>query len=195
MNRFILLLCFPFVALFASVDINTASKEEFLTLNGIGTAKAAKIISYRDKHKCFNSIDELADIDGVSQKILEKNQKLLSVGACQNDAIQSKLNTNSLKDVLLNPVNLFFVIIITILAMLELFAKKDLKSQIISVGVLGTFVGIFIGLQGFDPLDIMGSVKDILVGLKTAFFTSIVGMSVAIILAVVEKLRSDSEVE
>jgi len=68
-----------------------------------------------------------------------------------------------------------------------------LKSQIVSIGVLGTFVGIFIGLQSFNPEDIMNSVNDILAGLKTAFFTSIVGMSVATILSIVQILKGDSE--
>lgn len=68
-----------------------------------------------------------------------------------------------------------------------------MKSQIVSIGVLGTFVGIFIGLQSFNPEDIMNSVNDILAGLKTAFFTSIVGMSVATILSIVQILKGDSE--
>ena len=72
-------------------------------------------------------------------------------------------------------------------------SKNDLKSQLISVGVLGTFVGIFIGLQGFNPQDIINSVNNILVGLKTAFFTSIVGMSVATILSIVQILKGSSE--
>jgi len=194
-NRYILLLFFPFVVLFASIDINSASQEEFLILNGVGTAKAAKIINYRKQHKCFNSIDELTNIDGLSQKIIDKNKKLLVVGSCQNSAIKSKLNVHSLKDVLLDPVNLFFVVVIFILAVLEYITKKDFKSQIISVGVLGTFVGVFIGLQGFSPEDIMSSVKNILVGLKTAFFTSIVGMSVATVLSVSQKLRGNSEIK
>jgi len=59
----------------------------------------------------------------------------------------------------------------------------------VSVGVLGTFVGIFIGLQAFNPEDITNSVNDILVGLKTAFFTSIVGMSVSTILSVTQTLK------
>ena len=195
MSRYIFLLCFPFAVLFANIDINNASDEELLTLNGIGTAKAAKIVNYRDEHKCFNSIDELANVDGISQKIIDKNKKLLIVGPCQNSVETSGLNVNSLKDVLLDPVNLFFVVIIFILAVLEYVMKKDLKSQIISVGVLGTFVGIFIGLQGFDPQDIMNSVKHILVGLKTAFFTSIVGMSVATVLSITQKLRGSSEIK
>ena len=59
------------------------------------------------------------------------------------------------------------------------------------MGVLGTFVGIFIGLQAFDPNDITNSVNDILVGLKTAFFTSIVGMSLSTILSLIEKFKNE----
>lgn len=94
---------------------------------------------------------------------------------------------------MLDPINLIFVVIIFILAFLDQKTKKDFKSQIVSVGVLGTFVGIFIGLQGFNPEDIMNSVNDILGGLKTAFFTSIVGMSMATILSIIEKLKDNSE--
>lgn len=92
---------------------------------------------------------------------------------------------------LLDPVNITFVVLIFILAIVDLRTKKDFKSQIVSVGVLGTFVGIFIGLQGFNPEDIINSVNDILVGLKTAFFTSIVGMSVATILTIYQKLKDE----
>ena len=95
--------------------------------------------------------------------------------------------------VILDPVNLVFVFIIFTLAYLDIKTKKDLKSQIVSVGVLGTFVGIFIGLQGFNPADIINSVNEILVGLKTAFFTSIVGMGVATTLSVIQELRSQAE--
>ena len=64
--RFLFLLIIAVSFLFGAIDINSASKEEFIALNGIGTAKAAKIINYRDKHECFNSIDELTNIDGIS---------------------------------------------------------------------------------------------------------------------------------
>jgi uncharacterized membrane protein len=106
---------------------------------------------------------------------------------------ESTFTATSLKEIVLNPVNFTFVIIIFILAVIDQTKKKDLKAQIVSVGVLGTFVGIFIGLQGFNPDDIINSVNEILVGLKTAFFTSIVGMSVATTLSIIEKLRSKPE--
>ena len=171
------------------IDINSASSSELLELDGIGKAKAQKIINYRELNGCFSSIDELAKIDGISKKLVAKNRAVLTLGLCQKSVKQSSFGANSLKDVLLNPVNIVFVVLIFVLAFLDQKTKKDYKSQIVSVGVLGTFVGIFIGLQGFDPDDIMNSVNQILSGLKTAFFTSIVGMSVATTLSIIQKLK------
>ena len=45
-----------------------------------------------------------------------------------------------------------------------------------TLGVLGTFAGIFVGLVDFNVSDIQGSVPILLEGLKTAFLTSIFGM-------------------
>jgi len=89
---------------------------------------------------------------------------------------------------LTNPINQIIVVSILILAIVDLFFKKDLKSQIVSLGVLGTFIGIFIGLQDFNPDDMKHSIDTILIGLKTAFFTSIVGMGTALILSIFQKL-------
>ncbi len=183
--------------LFSSIDINSATAEELLDLNGIGKAKAAKIVKYRESKECFESVDELANIDGISKKLVLKNKDNITLGKCNkitsNDIKKSAVSTQAFKEVLLDPVNLCFVIVIFILAFIDQRYKKDLKSQIVSVGVLGTFVGIFIGLQGFDPEDIINSVNQILVGLKTAFFTSIVGMGVATILSLYQKLKGSSE--
>jgi ABC-type transporter Mla subunit MlaD len=85
-------------------------------------------------------------------------------------------------------INTFFISIIFLLAIYDLIKKKDLKSQIVSVGVLGTFVGIFLGLQAFNPEDMKSSISTILAGLKVAFLTSIVGMATAIALSVWQKI-------
>ena len=175
------------VHLFALVDLNNATADELLELNGIGKAKSQKIIAYREINQCFKSIDDLAKIDGISKKIVTSNRMLLTLGICKTNTEENASATSSLLDVLLDPINIIFVIIIFILGFLDHKTGKDLKSQIVSIGVLGTFVGIFIGLQAFNPSDIVNSVNEILVGLKTAFFTSIVGMSVSTILSVMQK--------
>ena len=193
--KFIVLLLLSFSYLFALVDLNNATADELLQLNGIGKAKSQKIIQYREANQCFKSIDELADIDGVSKKVISSNRANLSLGICKIAKEEEFTASSSLKDVLFDPINVIFVSIIFILGFLDQKTGKDLKSQIVSVGVLGTFVGIFIGLQAFNPTDIINSVNEILVGLKTAFFTSIVGMSVSTILSITQKFKSEPENE
>jgi len=72
---------------------------------------------------------------------------------------------------------------------------KDFKSIIVSLGVLGTFVGIFIGLYQFDTSDIKASVPLLLDGLKIAFITSIVGMGLSLVLSFIQKMSDTIDAE
>ena len=57
-----------------------------------------------------------------------------------------------------------------------------------SMGILGTFIGIVVGLMGFDPSDIDHSITNLLQGLKTAFITSLAGMGGSIVFKVLSTL-------
>ncbi|HVV68412.1 MAG TPA: helix-hairpin-helix domain-containing protein [Gammaproteobacteria bacterium] len=54
------------------VNINTASAEELKTLKGIGDTKAQAIMDYRTQHGLFKSAEELGNVKGFSNKVLEK---------------------------------------------------------------------------------------------------------------------------
>lgn len=60
---------------------------------------------------------------------------------------------------------------------------EQLPSLVSTCGVLGTFLGITIGLIGFDTKDIAGSIPTLLGGLSTAFFTSLAGMIGSLLLS------------
>ncbi|EKO3518379.1 hypothetical protein LA983_002830 [Vibrio fluvialis] len=66
-----------------------------------------------------------------------------------------------------------------------------------SLGILGTFAGIVVGLMEFNPSDIDGSIESLLGGLKTAFLTSLVGMASSIIYKAILGMipQRDEEVE
>lgn len=52
-----------------------------------------------------------------------------------------------------------------------------MESIPLTIGILGTFIGVFLGLLDFDTSSIDTSVPELLKGLKTAFITSISGLS------------------
>lgn len=61
------------------VNINTAGKEELMTLPGIGEAKAEAIISYREEHGDFKDIQELTNIAGIKTSVYEKIKELVRI--------------------------------------------------------------------------------------------------------------------
>lgn len=54
------------------VSINNASKEEFMTLSGIGESKAEAIIKYRNENGNFEAIDEIKNVSGIGDALFEK---------------------------------------------------------------------------------------------------------------------------
>ena len=53
------------------VNINRATKDELMTLPGIGESKAEAIISYREEHGAFQSIEEITSIPGIKEGIYD----------------------------------------------------------------------------------------------------------------------------
>lgn len=54
------------------VSINKGTKEELMTLSGIGESKANSIISYRNEVGGFKSLEEIKNIKGIGDSIFEK---------------------------------------------------------------------------------------------------------------------------
>lgn len=66
-------------------------------------------------------------------------------------------------------------------------------SLVSSLGVLGTFYGITVGLLAFDSSNLDQSIPDLLDGLKTAFFTSLAGMTFSMILSAFINRKQDEK--
>ncbi len=95
----------------------------------------------------------------------------------------------------------FFLIVMGLLFIFGLLgALNTFKSQVlinfsssvpqflISLGILGTFYGIFLGLIEFNVTKINESILSLIDGLKLAFITSIVGIGSAILLRILKQI-------
>jgi ABC-type transporter Mla subunit MlaD len=64
------------------------------------------------------------------------------------------------------------------------FGKSYIAGLTITIGIFGTFFGVFMGLLEFNPKEITASVPKLINGLQTAFVTSIAGLLSNLILRI-----------
>lgn len=89
-------------------------------------------------------------------------------------------------------INIFFVAIMVILALVDIISAKtpnhkNLKSGIVLIGILGVLNGILIGFHHFDIENIKDSIPDILYGLKISFYTLVASISLVLIISMYQK--------
>lgn len=58
----------------AKININTADLKTLTgSFKGIGKKRAETIIAYRESHRGFKSLQELAEVKGLGQRFVERN--------------------------------------------------------------------------------------------------------------------------
>ena len=61
------------------ISINTATKEELMTLTGIGESKALNIIEYRTTISKFNTIEDIMKVSGIGESAFEKIKENITI--------------------------------------------------------------------------------------------------------------------
>lgn len=59
--------------------MNTATAAELETLPGIGEVLAQRIVDHRTENGPFTSVDQLVDVSGIGDAILESIRELVTV--------------------------------------------------------------------------------------------------------------------
>ncbi len=62
------------------IDINTAGKEEFIALPGIGEVLAQRILTYREEQGGFTALEELMNVSGIGTKRFETILDYITLG-------------------------------------------------------------------------------------------------------------------
>ena len=62
------------------INLNTADAGQLSTLSGIGQSKAEAIISYREEHGDFASIEEIMNVEGIKEGTFSKIKDKISTG-------------------------------------------------------------------------------------------------------------------
>ena len=61
------------------IDLNTADAELLMSLPGIGKTKAEAILSYREEHGAFASIEELKQVSGIKDALFSRVKQYIYV--------------------------------------------------------------------------------------------------------------------
>ena len=61
------------------ININTVTKEDLMTVSGIGEVYATRIIEYREQIGYFTCLEELLEVKGIGEKRLAKWEPFLTV--------------------------------------------------------------------------------------------------------------------
>ena len=62
------------------VSINTASAEDLArVMNGVGLKKAQAIVSYREEYGPFKTVDDLKQVPGMGNSLVERNLSVLTL--------------------------------------------------------------------------------------------------------------------
>lgn len=61
------------------VDLNRASKEELMTLSGVGESRAESIIKYREQNGGFQTIEDIMKVSGIKEGLFEKIKDFIKV--------------------------------------------------------------------------------------------------------------------
>ena len=62
------------------LNLNTATKEQLMTLPGIGDARAESILSWRRQHGAFTQIEQIKEISGLKNAIFNQIKDMITVG-------------------------------------------------------------------------------------------------------------------
>ncbi len=89
-----------------AIDINQASAQEISKhLNGVGMTKAQDIVSYRNTHGQFKTLQDLEKVSGIGPNTIARNKDQIQFGKQADRATMGEHNTAISKNHMNNNMN------------------------------------------------------------------------------------------
>ena len=61
------------------VNLNTATKEELMTIPGVGESKADSIVQYREEIGKFQTIEDIMNVSGIKEGLFQKIKDYIKI--------------------------------------------------------------------------------------------------------------------
>jgi competence protein ComEA len=81
----------------ATVNINTATKEELASIKGVGEKRAQDIIDYRNQNGPFKNTDDLEKVPGVGPGLMKRIRSQITTGDDKPAAKATKAKTTTMR--------------------------------------------------------------------------------------------------
>ena len=165
-----------------------------LLLNGVTTASLVVILSFFlyalwniwIENRTYHIVSQVKNDENIIESI--KTSSLSTLW----DEYEKTLayNIDGLKKTNIPSSEIFSVSKITRINNLNLRIIDAASGTLVGLGLLGTFLGLTLGVRNFDTANvqnIQSSIQSLLDGMSTAFLTSLLGMGFSIVYTLIEK--------
>ena len=137
-------------------------------------------------HQIKEAIKKLLESNNILDSI--KETKIAELGEKYNESIN--IETEDVKKTNIPASEYFNDISVCKCNKLNLRMLDTGSNTLVGLGLLGTFLGLTLGISDFDSSDtahINESIQGLLAGMGTAFLTSLLGMGASIIFTLIDK--------
>ncbi|MBR4129748.1 MAG: MotA/TolQ/ExbB proton channel family protein [Bacteroidaceae bacterium] len=165
-----------------------------LLLNGVTTASLVVILSFFlyalwniwIENRAYRIVSQVKNDENIIESIRTSSLSTLW------DEYEKTLayNIDGLKKTNIPSSEIFSVSKITRINNLNLRIIDAASGTLVGLGLLGTFLGLTLGVRNFDTANvqnIQSSIQSLLDGMSTAFLTSLLGMGFSIVYTLIEK--------
>ncbi len=164
-----------FIYVYSCYRINCRNQCNKLSDSLSDTIERLTAFKNQDRNIAYYDIDEILTNNSDTKEAWNEYKKTLTSVSDSQSGITILYSTEAVSD---------YVNFSSLTSRINIAFWQNLGGIFTGIGILGTFLGLVLGLWNIDISDVAKmptSIKELLAGISTAFFTSLVGVSCALV--------------